>query len=105
MDASSSLGSDIECIPLNPKTVFIFELEKILLTSLNSAPPIKAREFTLLTWPYDARWIPNPPIRFKPWTDPKNIRRVVNYMGALRGNKNPKVISFRKEVKKRWDAY
>ena len=39
----------------------------------------------------------------KPWTDPKKIRRVVNYMGALRGNKNPKVISFRKEVKKRWD--
>ena len=33
LDASSSLGSDIECIPLNPKTVFIFELEKILLTS------------------------------------------------------------------------
>ena len=39
----------------------------------------------------------------KPWTDPKKIRRVVNYMGALRGNKNSKVISFRKEVKKRWD--
>tara|TARA_B110001454_G_scaffold51515_1_gene50437 strand:- start:799 stop:1110 length:312 start_codon:yes stop_codon:yes gene_type:complete len=39
----------------------------------------------------------------KPWIDPKKIRRVVNYMGALRGNKNSKVIAFRKEVKKRWD--
>jgi len=35
------------------------------------------------------------------WTDEKKLRRVHNYLGALRGLKNKDIISMRQKVKRR----